>query len=157
MNLPDYKHKLDLWHESNLTLAITTIILVSIYTGMLVKICYGSRYRLLLIIVGMLLVNNLGYTLSGYSFCKLIETMETLNLSDWRKSLAEMRYWARFASITQSIGFLFFGEAHWILACFYFKIAKNMPRVVNGDVHKVRSYNTMFWVGIFLNALFPFL
>ena len=84
MSFADYKHKLDLWHESNLTLAITTSILVVIYAGMLVKIWFGSRYRLLLIIVGMLFANNLGYALSGFSFCKLIETMETMNFSDWR-------------------------------------------------------------------------
>jgi hypothetical protein len=50
-----------------------------------------------------------------------------------------------------------FGEAHWILAHKYLKVAMNMPRILDGEVDKVQQYNTLFWVGIVTNLLLPLL
>ena len=59
----------------------------------------------------------------------------------------------------RSLGDLTFDEAHWILAFFYFKMAKNMPRVINSHqgnaISEVKSYIVLYWAGIIFNAVFP--
>ena len=48
-----------------------------------------------------------------------------------------------------------FGEVHWYLAIFYLRIAKNTPRVINGQADQVKSYKRILIVGAVFNALFP--
>ena len=48
---------------------------------------------------------------------------------------------------------LCFNEAHWILAFFYFKMAKNMPRVINEE--QIKSYKLLYWLGVAFNAVMP--
>ena len=54
-----------------------------------------------------------------------------------------------------SVGFLCFYEGHWILAFYFFKIARNMPRVIDQSLGPVKSYKCLYWTGLALNAIFP--
>ena len=122
------------WREVNFTLAITSAVLVILYTVTLIKVYVGSCYRFLILIIAILLGASLSYALSGFAICKLINLLDDPDIFKFRKDLSEMESWANVGFASQSFGFLLFSEAHWLLACFYFKIAKNMPRVLNGQV-----------------------
>jgi len=55
--------------------------------------------------------------------------------------------------ISESLGDLCFNIAHWTLAMFYLKIAKNMPRVIRGE--EAKQYTFIYWAGMALNILGP--
>ena len=55
--------------------------------------------------------------------------------------------------MTMGVGDFFFGEAHWLLAFNYFKIAKNQQRQMAGD--QVKDYKTMLVVGVIGKAVMP--
>ena len=61
--------------------------------------------------------------------------------------------WNRVLASSIGIGDLCFGEAHWILAFFYFKIAMNMPRIRRGQ--QTKDYVVLNWLGIVFNAVMP--
>lgn len=53
---------------------------------------------------------------------------------------------------------LFFCQSHWIFACYYFKIAKNIPIAISNQVvpsGTSRQYTRMYWAGIAINGVFP--
>ena len=56
-----------------------------------------------------------------------------------------------------AIGNFFFSEAHWVLAFYYFKVSKNMPKIFSGNGDQAKSYVALKWVGIVANALIPIL
>ena len=56
-----------------------------------------------------------------------------------------------------ALGNFLFGEAHWLLAHNYLKVAKNTPRLLNNEIEKPSQYTVSFWVGAICNAVFPLL
>jgi len=42
-----------------------------------------------------------------------------------------------YSLLAESLGDLFFGEVHWLLVIFYWKIAKNTPKVLEGRQDEV--------------------
>ena len=54
------------------------------------------------------------------------------------------------------IGDLCFSVSHWALANYFFKIARNGPKIVKGE-GEVQTYKCMFWSGIVPNVVFPIL
>ena len=52
---------------------------------------------------------------------------------------------------------ILFGEAHWLLAYNYFKLAKNQPRQIAGATEQVQEYKRMLWVGVVCNFVMPLL
>ena len=63
--------------------------------------------------------------------------------------------WDCIITILDSVADACFGEAHWLLAMFYLKLAKNMPRLLANEFDKLKSYKVLLWIGVILNALFP--
>ena len=63
--------------------------------------------------------------------------------------------WICVLACSESLGDLCFNIAHWILAMFYLRIAKNMPRVSRGE--RTKRYNKAFWAGLAFNAFGPIL
>ena len=63
--------------------------------------------------------------------------------------------WDCIIAILDSVADAGFGEAHWLLAMFYLKLAKNMPRLLANEFDKLKSYKVLLWIGVILNALFP--
>ena len=60
------------------------------------------------------------------------------------------------SAIGATFGWVCFNEAHWQLAFFYFKMAKNMPRVIAAnDNDPPRDYPKTYWTGVVLNAILP--
>lgn len=63
--------------------------------------------------------------------------------------------WGYTGIISISTGDLCFNIAHWILAMFYLRLAKNMPRVYYNEIPK--PYNTVFWTGMVYSVFGPIL
>lgn len=61
--------------------------------------------------------------------------------------------WGYVGIINISMGDLCFNVAHWILAMFYLRLAKNMPRVYYSEHPK--PYNTVLWTGLVFNVFGP--
>jgi hypothetical protein len=56
--------------------------------------------------------------------------------------------------LSNAFGDICFCTGHWVLAFKYFKIAKNSPRIINGN-EAAKTYNWLFYSGLSLNILFP--
>jgi hypothetical protein len=56
-----------------------------------------------------------------------------------------------------AIGDLLFGEAHWLLAWYYMKLAKNHPKKIARQQSQIKDYRLVLWIGVVCNALFPLL
>jgi hypothetical protein len=64
--------------------------------------------------------------------------------------------WNCVAAAGGTIGTLCFNEAHWLLAFFYFKMVKNMPRVILADDEDTpEEFPITYWTGVVCNAAFP--
>jgi hypothetical protein len=50
-----------------------------------------------------------------------------------------------------------FGEAHWFLAHKYLRVAKNMPKILDGAGDEVQPYRRLLWIGIISNIALPLL
>ena len=53
---------------------------------------------------------------------------------------------------------LTFCEAHWVFACYYFKVANNIPIAIQrGTIttQSMRMFDIMYWTGIVANVVFP--
>ena len=50
-----------------------------------------------------------------------------------------------------------FCQSHWILAVFYFKIAKNMPAVIERGKKAAKDYKTLYRIGLAANTILPIL
>lgn len=61
--------------------------------------------------------------------------------------------WIDITNIAFSIGDFLFNEAHWMFAFYYMKIAKNLPKVIEKSDEPQKSYRTVFWVGVVVNAV----
>ena len=61
--------------------------------------------------------------------------------------------WNFVGVISMCLGDLCFNVAHWILAMFYLRIAKNMPRVYRYEEPK--PYSVVFKIGMTFNVLGP--
>ena len=67
----------------------------------------------------------------------------------------ESATWAYVNGVSNLLGNVFLSEGHWLLAFYYFKIAKNMPKIINGQPELTKSYVPLYWFGIAANALLP--
>ena len=68
-----------------------------------------------------------------------------------------MVHWWNRSQAAWAVGNVFFSETHWILAHVYYKIANNMPKVIEKQHDQIQDYSTSKWVCIVLNAVFPLL
>ena len=69
------------------------------------------------------------------------------------KSMTQMKV----AGYLSGVGYTLYGEAHWLLAFTYFKLAKNYPRSIAGATGEVSSYTKTLWTGVVCNTVFPVL
>ena len=135
--------KWETWFKArNWTVIVTSGVLIVVYCVTLHRAWTGSRYRIVMGCIALLTVSNVGYLVEAVVYL-------TKGFIDG-KNLNET-----IIAVSHPLGNLCFGVAHWILAIFYYRIAKNMPRVLDGNENEVQSYQTAFWVGLVFNLIFP--
>lgn len=124
-----------------LFLAYSAMIVIEVIT--LVKVLCGKRYKVLMAICVMLIGSNIAYLVYNSEYYVY-----------WNEGQQNK---SRGATIGTSgpIGDLLFGEAHWVLAIYYLKIATNMPLIIDGQEDQVKDFKVLMWVGILCNAIFP--
>lgn len=84
----------------------------------------GPGYKILILVASLLLAANVSYTFNAIGFY------------EWAKANAEdsgVYAWNCVMMLGQAFYDLGFCLGHWILAIKYFKIAKNMPRVLKEE------------------------
>ena len=111
--------------------------------GTFYKMWTGARYKVILWILAFSIAGNIAFLL--YAVTNLM----------WAVKGESLAFWGTLLGVTNSLGSLLFGEAHWLLAFYYMKIAKNMPRIIDGHNDKVKSYKAIWWIGVGFNAIFP--
>ena len=127
-----------------LALGIFSILLIALYFVTIYKAWVGTQYSIVLWLSTLLLISNFGFLIEALGFWIGFKIQELLEQND-------------FAGFGASVGNLCLGEAHWILAVFYFKLAHNMPLVIAGQSDQVRGYKTMLWIGAIPSGIFPVL
>ena len=105
----------------------TNFVMLPIYGLTFRKVWRGTRFKLVLQILGFMMGANIAFFVSGIGQFGMLVCI-------WHEDWANMfNPWTLICAIGYGIGDLCFSEAHWLLAFFYFKMAKNMPRVHNND------------------------
>ena len=125
--------------------AILCSLLVVLYTAALVRVIRGSRYKLIIWIISLLLASNLfdlGLLAGNYK----------VYWGDIEGGTSTTLVWDWVQAACQMLTDLTFCEAHWIFACYYFKVANNIDMLPEAATRWM--YN-VFWFGAFLNAIFP--
>ena len=137
------------WGEWMLvTNLVTNGLLFIFYAVVGWHVWFGTRYKMVLWLIAMLMLANVLYEVSGLGTYGVIVAIKN---EDFGKQYLE---WQCVAGLGNSLGDLLFSEAHWLLAFFYYKMARNMPRVVQGG-ERLETYKALLWIGIVLNAVFP--
>lgn len=121
--------------------------MVLIYAYTFYKAWTGTRYKVVLGLVVMLILSNVGWLLWGTA----LNEASKASTEDGEKKLL----WMDVAAVGEAIGDILSSEAHWILAVYYLKIAQNMPKIIAGQFDQVKTYKAIFWIGVVLNMLFP--
>ena len=127
-------------------------LLVVIYAFTLYKACKGTRYKMVMGQIVMLLVASFCYIIYNF-FDDFVNPWCIENGCSQKFTVTELGI----AAFTMGIADLLFGEAHWLLAYNYFKLAKNQPRQIAGATEQVQEYKRMLWVGVVFNFVMPLL
>lgn len=127
---------------------VASSLLILLFGATFIRVWVGSHYRLVMGIVSLLFFANVMYLVN----CIGISAFLDIPAHAYNNGDSQIE-WNCEISIGQSIGDLCFSEAQWMLAFFFFKIARNMPRVINGE--EMQDYKCVKWTGIFFNAIFP--
>ena len=136
------------WNELlELTQLITSGLLVIMDAVTFVHVKNGTGYKLVLMLVAMLLTSNVFYLLNCGANYKVIVLFNSENYS-------KIFEWQTITGIGFAIGDLLFSVSHWMIAVFYLKMAKNMPRV-NEQVEAPKPYTLLKWAGIAINTILP--
>lgn len=99
-------------------------ILVVVYAVTLSKVIQEGGYKVIVMMTVMLLVSNVTNMLNAISDERI------LYLQNGGFYDAELFMWDWFSGITLSLTDLLFCEAHWIFACYYFKVATQNPIII---------------------------
>ena len=125
------------------TMAITSAILVVVYTFVLIKV--KAKFILITKIVVLMLVQNLATLFAAYLLWLQAE-YQTTDPSTVNRSI-EYNLWALAVVLFMVNGA--FIAAHWMFASEYYKISCNMPFVVKDDVvpeELVKKNNRLYQV-----------
>ena len=115
------------WRDLGLLIVfVLSFLLIVLTTVTLVKTWRGTRYKVLLAIVALLLCANIGYLINCVGTYFFYKYLQAEDKDKKFQSVVAL-------SFGQGFGDLCFCTGHWLLAFYYFKIAKNMPRVVRGN------------------------
>lgn len=126
---------------------VSSSLLILMFGATFIRVWVGSHYRLVLGIVSLLFFANVMYLVNCIGIAAILG-IPAHNNADNPQLL-----WNCEVSIGQLVGDLCFSEAQWMLAFFFYKISRNMPRVINGE--EMQDYKCVKWTGIFFNAIFP--
>jgi hypothetical protein len=134
----------DIW-----TMMLPSALLLPLYAWTFYKVYVGSRFNIVLLMIVLLITANVGSIVEGIGQYGVM----LHHLHDDSDTIFR---WDCISGVGLTVLNLCFNEAHWILAVFYFKMAKNMPRVLaNNPADPVKPYTALNRIGIVLNAFFP--
>jgi len=107
------------------------------------KIWAGRRYKIFLMLTSMFLISNVGNLIAacGYYVGLFTESVKY-----------EQNDLAAFGTM---IFYLFSNEAHWVLAVYYMKIARNTPKIIEGRFDQVKDYKRTIKIGAAIISIFP--
>jgi hypothetical protein len=105
---------MDLFYVYILALGITAALLIAIYLVTLVKVLKSMAFKKIFLVITMLIMANMAYLIEAYALWSLVN-------GDYNE----------LAGITEPIGDFMFAEAHWLIAFYYMRLAKNMPKVID--------------------------
>jgi hypothetical protein len=122
---------------------VSTFVMVVIYAVTLYKVIKGIPFKRVIAMIIMLMISNVMYFIAGVA--------EYLFLND-----SPYQYFVdKIDATTGPIGDLLFCASHWMFAFYYFVLAKNMPKIIDGTPELLKSYNCFYWVGMIFNCLCP--
>ena len=130
--------------------ATTCGVLVLIYSGALVKVCRGTQYKTIIKISAFVLVANVFYTINAATLGIYIRAYSGNSTSVLGWDIALNSAWG--------LGDLFFCVSHWMLAVYYFNLAKNMPLVISyrGEGKApIKDYKPLLIYGTIPNVICP--
>ena len=107
-----------------MTLFVTSALLTVLTAITLVKVWCGTGYKMILLMITLLLGSNISYMINCIGWYEVFKRLANDD-SNTDSSLVA-------ASFGQGFGDLCFCTGHWVLAFYYFNIAKNMPKTVRG-------------------------
>ena len=138
------------------TFIITCGLLAVIYMIVFTKAWTGTRYKVVVALIALLLAANVNYFVGEIGYGKYVEEYYK-NATYHNVSTSYLEAWSSVNSVGTSVGDLCFCEAHWILAFYFFKVAKNMPRRLSKAEKKEqpKSYRCLYIIGVLINAIFP--
>ena len=126
-------------------LIVPSALLLPVYAVTFYKVWNGSRFKLVLVLITLLSAAAISFLVSGigqYGQFLYFEHDSNVNPFTWEIILA----------VGIGVGNFCFNTAHWLLAFFYFKMVKNMPRVAKNQTNQVKDYRLVYWLGLILNA-----
>ena len=129
-------------------LIVPSALLLPVYAVTFYKVWNGSRFKLVLVLITLLSGAAISFLVSGigqYGQLLYIENDSNVNPFTWEVILA----------VGIGVGNFCFNTAHWLLAFFYFKMVKNMPRVANNQTTQVKDYRLLYWLGLVFNTVPP--
>jgi hypothetical protein len=102
---------------------VTTFLMVVILIATFCKVLDGIRFGRIFTLIVILIAANILYFIAGFAEYDFIANF-TPQFSF---------FVGHVDAITSPIADLLFCEAHWLYAFYYWKVAKNIPRVLKGD------------------------
>ena len=131
------------------SLLVPNALLMPIYGVTFRKVWIGTRFKLVLVLIGLLITASAAFFVLGIGQYGVVLHLDHSNFDTIFR-------WTCVSAIGGTFGWVCFNEAHWLLAFFYFKMAINMPRVIaDNDNDPPRDYPVIYWTGVLLNAIFP--
>lgn len=128
------------------TLLVPSFLLLPGYGWTFYKVWVGTRFKLALLLVGLLIAAIVGFFIMGIGQYGVL----------LYKSDDTIFTWICISAGGMTIANFCFNESHWLLAMFYFKMAMNMPRIIKRNENDpVQSYSVLHNVGLVLNGIFP--
>jgi hypothetical protein len=107
-------------------------VLVFLFTGTLIRVWRGSRYRTILRIGGLFLGANFAYAVNAIAF-EIFFSDAALNKD--RNAFI----WSVLSGISVTVGDLCTSVGYWLLAVYYLGISINLPRIAahagEGQIH----------------------
>jgi len=153
----EYKEGINDFKATGWAFLVPFGLVLPVYCFAFYKAIKGTRYKVLLLLLTFLTISivcNIFVGVASLMEFSYLNKVEIRDPSTW-KEFYSFENWLKASNVVTFVAVLFFNEAHWIFASYYFKIAKNMPRMIDGHLDQVKSYACLKWVGIYINALLP--
>ena len=133
---------------ATISVFVGNVVLFGLYAGVFVHVYRGTRFKLFLQIIGLMMASSIFAILNWLSADEVNKVY---------RGGGDFVAWGRFNAFAYSLNQACFGVAHWLFAFEYFNIAKTMPLALKGvrmDYRRQKGYDNVRLIG---NAILIFI